>query len=67
MMIVPPYPRLAGNNNNNNDNKRTHKLMAVTIAALHLNLLSSKSKLVCYHHRCHSSCRIAYFNSYFTG
>jgi hypothetical protein len=29
MMIVPPYPRLAGNN------KRTPKLMAA-IAALHL-------------------------------
>jgi hypothetical protein len=32
-MIIPPYPRLAGNNNNN---KRTPKLMAA-IAALHLS------------------------------
>jgi hypothetical protein len=35
-MIVPPNPRLAGNN----DNKRTPKLMVTAIAAL--NLLYSK-------------------------
>jgi hypothetical protein len=34
VIIPPPYPRLAGNNN---DNKRTPKLMATVIAALHLS------------------------------
>src|SRR5918999_784174 len=35
-MIVPPYPRLAGNT------KRTPKLMATAIAALHLSSLQTK-------------------------
>jgi hypothetical protein len=38
-MIVPPNPRLAGNN----DNKRTLNVMAAIIAVLHLHLSSKKA------------------------